>query len=186
MSRANVRFNYHDYLQLPEDKRYEILDGELHVVPAPNVRHQRLLIRLIDILLHHTRDNNLGETLIAPCDVILSEENVVQPDILFISSPRQGIVGENNVSGAPDLVVEILSPTTAHIDRGEKAMAYRRVDSIEEYVLVAQSEYKLAVHRRAENWTPQLYAGPEAIAELRSISLTVPLAQIYAGTLPAP
>lgn len=62
-------------------------------------------------------------------------------------------------------------------------MTYRRVDSIEEYVLIEQSEYKLAVHRRAENWTPQLYVGPASVAEFRSISLAIPLAGIYQGTL---
>ncbi len=124
MGRAKVRFNYHDYLLLPEDKRYEILDGEMHVVPAPNVRHQTLLMQMADVLLHHTRGKDLGKILIAPCDVILSDENVVQPDILFVSKERLGIVGEVNIGGAPDLVIEILSPGSRQKDLEVKRKIY--------------------------------------------------------------
>jgi len=84
----------------------------------------------------------------------------------------------------PKLVVEILSPSTEHIDRREKSMTYRRVVSIEEYALLEQDEHKVVVHRRAENWKPRMYTGPEAIAEFRSIGISVSLAQIYQGTLP--
>jgi Uma2 family endonuclease len=83
--KANIRFNYHDYLQLPEDKRYEILDGELFVVPAPSIRHQRVAIRMQSRLFQHVEQKRLGELFAAPCDVLLSDENVLQPDILFIS-----------------------------------------------------------------------------------------------------
>jgi Uma2 family endonuclease len=83
----------------------------------------------------------------------------------------------------PKLVVEILSPSTKHIDRREKAMTYRRIASVEEYVLVAQDELEVIVQRRAENWRPQSCAAREAMVEFRSIGLSVPLAQIYEGTL---
>ncbi len=105
MKQANVRFNYHDYLQLPEDKRYEILDGDLCVVPAPNIRTPAgrpeaeagpLPIR--------RRPSASARCFDAPCDVVLSEENVVQPDILFVRKERLGIIGEANIRGAPDLV----------------------------------------------------------------------------------
>jgi len=135
MSRANVRFNYHDYLLLPEDKRYEILDGELYVVPAPNVRHQTLLGQLFSILDRHARENRLGKVLLAPCDVILSDENIVQPDILFVSDARLGIIGEANISGAPDLVVEILSPGTRNRDLEIKQKIYAAF-GVREYWIV--------------------------------------------------
>ena len=101
MKQSNVRFNYHDYLQLPEDKRYEILDGELYVVPAPNTRHQRISKRIQIALIRQIEENGLGEVFNAPCDVVFSEENVVQPDILFVRKERLGIIGEANLPGRP-------------------------------------------------------------------------------------
>jgi len=80
----------------------------------------------------------------------------------------------------PKLVAEVLSPSTRHIDQREKAMNYRRVESIEEFLLLQQSEPKIVVYRRGKKWRPQVYVGMEAVLELRSIGLSVPLAQIYA------
>ncbi len=135
MKRANVRFNYRDYLLLPEDKRFEILDGELCKVPAPNIRHQRLSRELVDALLHYTRTRKLGEVLDAPCDVVLSDENVVQPDILFITVERRGIIGEANLNGPPDLAIEILSPGTRSKDLEIKRKIYAAF-GIREYWIV--------------------------------------------------
>jgi len=103
MRQAKVRYTYNDYLLLPEDKRFEILDGELLVVPAPGIRHQRLSQRLAVALLRHVEAGDPGEVLYAPCDVILSDENVVQPDLLFVREERLGIIGEANIKDAPDL-----------------------------------------------------------------------------------
>ncbi len=135
MKRANIRFNYQDYLQLPEDKRYEILDGELYMVPAPNIGHQRVAIRLQVALFEHVREHGLGEVLAAPCDVLLSDENVVQPDSLFVSKKRLDVVGEAYVSAGPDLAVEILSPGTRKKDLAIKRKIYARF-GIKEYWIV--------------------------------------------------
>ena len=135
MKRAKERFTYQDYLQLPEDKRYEILEGELYVVAAPNTRHQRVSRNLVFSLFQHVRERELGELLHAPYDVILSEENVVQPDILFVRKRRIGIIDEMNLRGAPDLVVEILSPGTRIKDLELKRMIYARCDVPEYWVV---------------------------------------------------
>lgn len=135
MRRANVRYTYHDYLQLPEDKRYEILDGELYVVPAPNIRHQEISIRLSTILFQHVRRQKIGRVLEAPCDVVLSEENVVQPDILFVRKERVDIIGEMNIRGAPDVVIEILSPATRAKDLETKKKIYHGF-GVQEYWIV--------------------------------------------------
>jgi Uma2 family endonuclease len=124
MRRAKVRFTYNDYLLLPEDKRHEILEGELYVVAAPNTRHQRVSLNLKLALFQYVRHRNLGVILDAPYDVILSEENVVQPDIIFISKERAGIIGELNLQGAPDIVIEILSPGTRSKDLEVKRKIY--------------------------------------------------------------
>lgn len=135
MSRSGVRFTYSDYLRLPEDKRYEILDGEIYVVPAPNTRHQRISKRLEIALVQHAEERGFGEILHAPYDVILSEENVVQPDILFVRKERAGIIGEINLRGAPDLAIEILSPGTRDKDLEIKRKTYADF-GIQEYWIV--------------------------------------------------
>jgi Uma2 family endonuclease len=111
-----------------------------------------------------------------------TDEIVYYPDLVVACNREEW--GTNYVCN-PKLVVEILSPSTEHIDRREKAMTYRRVDSIEEYVLLEQDEHRIVVHRRAENWKPHMYTGPQAAAEFRCLGLCVPLTQIYDGTLTA-
>jgi Uma2 family endonuclease len=140
MRRANVRFNYHDYLLLPEDKRYEILDGELYEVKTPNTRHQTVLGQMMCPLFHHTRDMKLGELLLGPCDVILSDENIVQPDILFVSKERRGIIGEANISGPPDLVIEILSPSSRSKDLEVKRKLYASFGVREYWIVDPEAE----------------------------------------------
>jgi Uma2 family endonuclease len=135
MRQARVRFTYNDYLLLPEDKRYEILDGDLCVVAAPNTRHQRVSRKLEVALIQHTEDKGLGEILHAPYDVIFSEENVVQPDILFVCKERAGIIGEMNLQGAPDLVIEILSAGTRSKDLDLKRKIYAGF-GVQEYWIV--------------------------------------------------
>jgi len=124
MRRAKVRFTYSDYLLLPEDKRYEILDGELYVAAAPNTGHQRVSRKLAGALNQHIDERGLGEIFNAPYDVILSEENVVQPDILFVRKERIGLIGEMNLQGAPDIVIEILSEGTRRKDMEVKRKIY--------------------------------------------------------------
>ena len=124
MRRARIRFTYNDYLLLPEDKRYEILDGELYVVAAPNTKHQKVSLNLVVALFQHVKASGLGQILEAPCDVVLSAENVVQPDILFIRKERLGIIGELNLQGAPDIAIEILSEATRRKDLEVKRKIY--------------------------------------------------------------
>jgi Uma2 family endonuclease len=135
MRRAKVRFNYTDYLLLPEDKRYEILDGELCVVPAPNIRHQRISRTLLVALTQHASEMGLGEFFHAPCDVVLSDETIVQPDLLFVREERVGIIGASNLQGAPDLVLEILSIGTRSRDLEIKRKFYAGF-GIQEYWIV--------------------------------------------------
>ena len=124
MRRANVRFTYSDYLLLPEDKRYEILDGDLCMVPAPTTRHQRVGLNLKLALHKYVTDKDLGVILDAPCDVVLSPENVVQPDILFVGKDRNAVIGDANLQGAPDIAIEILSESTRRKDIEVKRKVY--------------------------------------------------------------
>ena len=135
MKQANIKFTYRDYLQLPDDKRYELVEGELYLVPSPNLDHQRISRQLGMALWLHVSRQNLGEIFHAPCDVVFSEINVVQPDLLFVSAQRRSILTKANVQGAPELVVEILSPSTGQRDLGIKRSLYAKY-GVSEYWIV--------------------------------------------------
>lgn len=122
-----VVLTYEDYVHFPVDgKRYEILEGEVFVTPAPKTKHQIISLNLAVILQQHVRKHKLGRVLTAPTDVILSRTNVVQPDLLFLSNERLRYLTDKNVQGTPDLMVEILSEFTQEQDRTAKMQIYAR------------------------------------------------------------
>jgi Uma2 family endonuclease len=160
--------------QAPDDgKRREAIGGDLWVSAAPSVRHQRVSKRLERALLRLLEDAGHGEVLDAPVGVEFPETGEgVQPDIVFVSSQRRGIVAEDWIRGAPDLVVEILSPATAERDRGLKRDLYRR-RGVREYWIVDPEEDAVDVWRfgeeaRHERFTGTLpvRAGGEVVGEV--------------------
>ena len=129
-------FTYDDYLSLPDDgKRYEVIDGNLTMTPAPVPRHQEILLTLSARLLLFVDNNSLGRIYISPIDLALSLVDVVQPDILFVAKNRMHIVATKNIVGIPNLVVEILSPSSNRRDREEKLNLYQRY-GLPEYWIV--------------------------------------------------
>lgn len=144
-----VRLTYTDYCATPDDERYELLDGNLMMVPAPNMKHQKVLLTLTLKLGNFTKEHGLGTVCVAPCDVVLSDSDVVQPDLLFISRAREHILTDENVRGAPDLVIEILSPSTADRDLGYKHDLYGR-HGVLEYWIVDPIAETIAVHRQGD------------------------------------
>ncbi len=142
------RLTYEDYVLLPDDgKRYEIIDGELHVSPAPTPRHQRVSLKLARWLLRTLEDAGLGEVYDAPIDLLLHANTVVQPDILFVRTENLSIVGEKNLQGPPDLVVEILSPSSRRRDRLVKFEAYARL-GVPSYWIVDPEEQTIEVYEK--------------------------------------
>lgn len=136
MTEMSSKLTYDDYVNFPNDgKRYEIIDGELYVNPAPNTKHQRLLGRLFRTLAAFVEEHGLGEVFIAPFDVVLAEIDVLQPDLLFISAARMQILTQANVKGAPDLVVEVLSDGTRRYDETTKRKRYEHFE-VQEYWIV--------------------------------------------------
>ncbi len=122
-----IRVTYRDLARWPDDgRRYEILDGELFELPSPTTRHQQVSIRLATELVLQLARTGAGEVCCAPLDVLLSEDTVLQPDLLYVRSERLSILETPYVNGPPDLVVEILSPSTASRDRLKKVAAYAR------------------------------------------------------------
>ena len=138
------RYTYKDYLLIDDDKRYEILRGGLIMVPAPFTIHQRLLRNIEDILWNFVKEKKLGEVLVAPTDVVLSEDIVVQPDILFISKEGLDIIKEAAIMGSPDLIVEIISPSSASYDTVEKRDIYEEY-GVKEYWLVFPQEKAIEI-----------------------------------------
>lgn len=121
---ANAKFTYQGYLHMSEDKRYEIIEGEFFMVPSPNEHHQRISRELEYALLGYVKKNKSGFVYYAPFDVVFSDEDVVQPDIVYVSKERKNIITKNNIQGAPDLIVEILSPKIEYRDREIKRKLY--------------------------------------------------------------
>jgi Uma2 family endonuclease len=113
MQTARSLVTYDDYIRLPDDGcRYEVLQGELVMTPAPNMDHQRISRNLEFILHSYASEKGLGEVFYAPVDVVLSMTNILQPDIVFVSSGRKHIIAKKNIVDAPDLVVEIILEST--------------------------------------------------------------------------
>src|SRR5437879_13896109 len=106
-----IKLTYEDYAELPDDgRRYEILDGELEVSPAPSTRHQAVSRNLLWVLHGHVRERGLGSVYYAPIDVILAPAPVVQPDLVFVAAGREAIVPGRAIAGPPDLIGEVLAP----------------------------------------------------------------------------
>ena len=121
------RYTARDLWRMPDDdKRYEIIEGEVVVSPAPYVSHQQALANLYDIVKAHVAKHALGVVLFAPVGVVLETLSGVEPDLVFVAKARRAIIQAKGIFGAPDLAVEILSPSTAARDRGRKRDLYAR------------------------------------------------------------
>ena len=149
MKSAVSKMNYDQPRLLPDDRqRHELVDGELLMTPSPNARHQRILRKLAFRLSAHVEEHGLGEVFIAPFDVIFEDHSVVEPDILFVTAKRASIVGEEAIHGAPDLVVEILSPSTFYNDLRIKMNVYGRF-GVQEYWIVDPEKETIEQYRLA-------------------------------------
>ncbi len=131
-------WTYEDYALLPDDgKRYEVIRGELYMSAAPRPLHQRVIFRLSYFLESFLEVHKVGTAFGAPIDVLLPEKlgDPVQPDILFVREDRLGIVGETYIEGAPDLAIEVLSPSNQAHDRSLKYLLYEEA-GVPEYWII--------------------------------------------------
>jgi Uma2 family endonuclease len=149
-SKASARkLTYEDFLSFPDDgQRHELIDGEHYVTPSPATKHQRVAMRLTLALGNYFNTHPIGEVFIAPFDVVLSNHDVVEPDLLVVLKDQADIVTEKHVRGAPALVIEILSPGTKGTDQGAKLELYDR-SGVREYWLVDPANDTVTVHRRS-------------------------------------
>jgi Uma2 family endonuclease len=145
----DARLTYHDFVRLPDDgRRHEIIDGVHFVTPSPNLGHQELVLRLALALGHHLEDRpDRGRLFVAPLDVVFSFHDVVEPDLVFVAPDQLDILTDQNIQGAPALVIEILSPSTRKRDQGIKRLLYDR-SGVREYWLVDSATASVTVFRR--------------------------------------
>ena len=182
VQQAEKLYTVDDYLAMPDEyPRYELLEGELIEMVSPTTRHQRILQRLFRALDQHCAARKLGEVFVAPLDVILSRTVVVQPDLLFISEARRAeLIGER-ITGAPDLVIEILSPATSARDFNQKRKLYAR-HGVQEYWIVDPDDETIEVQRLQGNVfsTLALYEKGQTVASPTLEGLGVGVREVFA------
>src|SRR5258706_4210453 len=145
---TSTKITWDDLLKTPEDnRRREIIDGELIVSPSPLADHQRVLRKLVNIVENFLLANPIGEMFFAPLDTILAQQQVLQPDLLYVSNERASIVSRW-VYGAPDLAVEILSETSRRRDEVRKLELYEQF-GVQGYWIVDPEADHLTVYRLA-------------------------------------
>jgi Uma2 family endonuclease len=161
-----------DYEAMPQGPPYfQVIEGDLIMSPSPRTSRQVIAGRIHSSLLRFLEKPPLGEVFIAPLDVFLNDVNIYQPDVTFVSSRRRNIVTEKGIEGAPDLVVEILSPGTARFDKGSKRKVYARKGvkelwmgdpdskTVQKYQLTQDAETPAAIHNLRSLVTSSLLPG---------------------------
>jgi Uma2 family endonuclease len=145
-----IEFTYEDYLQLPDDgKRYEIIDGELYMSTAPIPNHQFIVGNFLFALSSYLKIHPIGKVITAPLEVYFSRTNLVQPDIVYISNERLNIIKPEQIKGAPDLVIEVLSPSTEKRDRTVKLKMYAKF-GVQEYWMAKEKTATVEIFRSQE------------------------------------
>lgn len=151
---AAPKWSYAEYARLPDDgNRYEVIDGEVCVTPAPSIPHQRVAARLFVLLYDHAHRHGLGEVL-WDVDVLFVAGQFLRPDMVYV--PPDAKLSDRGVESAPDLVVEVLSPHSERIDRVKKPPRYREF-GVPEYWVVDPETRSIEVHRLAADEAPEIH-----------------------------
>ena len=147
---TGIILTYDDYAALPDDgRRYELHEGELSVTPAPSPGHQDGVLELAIVVREHVKTRGLGKVYIAPIDCILSDTTVVQPDVVYVDATKLDLITSRGIEGPPTLVIEILSPSTAQIDRRTKMALYAKF-GVPHYWIVDQDARRIEAYGLAE------------------------------------
>lgn len=174
------QLTYEDYCRAPEDVRYELVEGSLRMTPSPSTFHQMVSQKLHLLLSEWARGQARGVVFHAPCDVVLDRHNVLQPDLFFVFKERTGIIGEANVQGAPDLVVEILSGPTRRRDEVEKWPVYFRSGVRELWSIDLEAKtIEVAARSGSEILTIGSYPAGAAACSLLLAGLGVDVASLF-------
>ncbi len=176
----STKYTHADLLVMPDDgKRREILDGELIVSPSHKVPHQRTIGHIAAVFVRYLDRHAIGQILLSPLDVIFSEFDVLQPDVIFVRNNNRGIL-QDWIRGAPDIVIEVLSPSSISIDRGPKLKAYARF-SVPEYWIVDPDVRAIEVYRQAEGGYElvSIYGEHDSVTSSLLPEFTLPVAQVF-------
>lgn len=171
VSLRTKHWTYRDYYALNDDKRYEVIEGELIMTPAPSFKHQEIVSRLFRILSNHVYEKGMGKIVVSPLDVVLNDDIALQPDIVYISNKNTGIIKEAGIFGPPDIVIEILSPTSIYKDIHVKKRIYEKA-GIKEYWLVFPDEKVIEIFS-IEKGRYELAASTEKTGKIKSNLLAI-------------
>jgi len=184
LNSPGVKLTYDDFVLFPDDgKRHELIDGEHFVTPSPTLKHQKVLGNLHLLIGNWLEQQPIGQIYLAPFDVVFSTFDVVEPDLLYMSNERAAaVLTEANVEGAPELVIEIGSPSTRQRDETIKRRLYERA-GVSEYWFVDPEIDVVRVYRRhAEGFARPLELSAEAGDTLTTplvSGLSLPLSRIF-------
>jgi Uma2 family endonuclease len=178
---AKVTWTYHDLELMPNDRhRYEVVEGDLIVTPAPTTTHQKVSKRIQFELMVQIERAGAGFVYDAPVDVIFSETSTVEPDLLVVRAGRKNIISERGIEGAPDLIVEILSPSTARNDRELKRKLYAD-RGVREYWIVDPAARSIEVLALSgASYESAAVYGPGATVTSSVFALSVEIDPIFA------
>jgi|SRR5579862_3426195 len=181
MATTVKKLTYADYEKIPADGfRHEIIGGEEFMTPAPNLDHQTVVVNLTAILRDYTLAKKLGRVFVAPTDVLLSKHDIVEPDVIFVSEKRLSILTEKNIQGAPDLVIEVLSPSTQAEDRGPKLALYER-SGVAEYWIADPTSKTVEIREFGTTRRTRVYKEGQAFESVLLAGLSVKLADVFAS-----
>ncbi|MBX3057383.1 MAG: Uma2 family endonuclease [Anaerolineae bacterium] len=175
-------WTYADWLRLPADGfKYEVIDGELYMSPPPSVSHQHTTSDLLTRMRIHALNHQLGQVYASPIAVRLPVQDVpVQPDIVYVSTQNLSIIGEEEISGTPDLVVEVLSPSNWMYDRGKKQEVYRQA-GVPEYWLVdyRKKTVEVLVLEEGDYMLQNVYKVGDTAVSVILTNFSVPVVEIF-------
>jgi Uma2 family endonuclease len=175
------RWTYEDYAAIPEDgHRYEVVNGVLYISPSPNVWHQNIAGEIFAYLRDFVRINRLGRAFIAPLDVELSRGNVVQPDVFVLLNKHLNRITKSRIIGAPDLIVEVASPSTARHDLHAKLDAYASTGVPEYWVVNPEAQtVELLVLEHGTYISLGVFSGSTMLPSRVLVDLSVEVEQFF-------
>ncbi len=176
-------WTYDDYAALPDDgHRYEVMNGVLLMAPAPGGAHQDSVLRFALHLFNHVEVVGLGKVRLAPFDVMLTADRVVQPDVLVVLNENLGKLTPSRMIGAPDLVIEIMSPGTATYDRLSKYEAYEQAEVPEYWIANPRTQsVEVLILQDGKYHSQGIFRGSDALpSQVAPGIANVPIEQFFA------
>ena len=182
MSTQTQKLTYEEYLKTPEIKaRYDIVDGVMIMAPSPTLRHQTILRQLFLLLNRFVAEHQLGEVWFAPLDILVQREplRTRQPDLLFVSNERSEILGEI-IEGAPDLVVEVLSPDNSRADIEAKLADYAGLGVLECWLVSPEARSVEVLGLSEGNWDRvAMYGSGDRVSSRVLVDLAVAVSELF-------